>query len=144
VKIDWELQTKCWELQFELANKMKLPLVLHCVKSYYDFIPFCKKSTVPLLFHGFNGNSDVAKRLSVFENVYFSFGFYSLSVKSSESLINEIDPNKILLETDNSNLPISSIYELARKQLNWKDSFILEQIKMNTNRFYRLRNTSQF
>jgi len=132
----WNIQMECWEYQFNLAQTHKLPIIIHCVKAYEDFLPFCKKSEVPMMFHDFQGNEEIIRKLSDFDHVYFSFGKQLRVNPKVMALIRKVDKTKILLETDNADTPISKIYSAATNQLGWSNLFLQAQIKKNIIRFF--------
>lgn len=57
-KTDFVLQQEVFAAHIILANKLKKPLVLHCVKAYDEIIKMLSlhKNLVHVIFHGFNKN----------------------------------------------------------------------------------------
>ena len=57
-----EVQNKVFLEQINIANELKKPLIIHCVKRFSELIPFRKKSDLPMILHGFNKKQAVADR----------------------------------------------------------------------------------
>ena len=99
-----DLQAKVLESQIVLAQDFAKPLIIHCVRLYYDVIHCLKKKNFynPVVFHGYNGNPDITVQLLKLPNVYFSFSestFATPETSGSKSLP-LIPASRILTETD--------------------------------------------
>jgi TatD DNase family protein len=136
VDVPFSVQMNTWISNYNLAQKQFLPMIIHCVKAYYDLVPFCKQSSVPMLFHGYRGNQEITQTLLECEPVWFSFGKDLLSRPQSRSLFTEIPLSRILLETDNSGLPIARIYEEAAALLHLTPDNVKVEMKKNALRFF--------
>jgi TatD DNase family protein len=134
-QVSFTKQMEAFDFHFSLAQKIKKPIIIHCVKAYYDFIPFAKKSQVPILFHGFNGSEDVLKKLSQWPWVYFSLG-RSLFFPKGKSLWSQIPENQKLLETDNDTVSISALYQWVANLENCSLDSFSEKMKKNTFSFF--------
>lgn len=112
----WDKQLLFFEHQLKWAQSNAKPVVLHCVRSYYDVIAVVKKAraTVPLIFHGYRGNEQVTRALLAY-NSYFSFGLRELSPEK----MNAVPLSRMFFETDgNADIQIDRVYEDAGKILN--------------------------
>jgi len=136
VDVPFSVQMSAWISHFNLAQKHSLPLIIHCVKAYYDLVPFCKRSSVPLLFHGYRGNLGITQTLLDCEQVWFSFGKDLLSRPQSRAIFAQIPVSRILLETDNCGLPIARIYEKAAALLHLSLDDLQVEMKKNALRFF--------
>ncbi len=136
VSVPFAVQMNTWISHFNLAQKHSLPLIIHCVKAYYDLVPFCKRSSVPLLFHGYRGNQKITQTLLECELVWFSFGKDLISRPQSRALFAKIPVSRILLETDNSGIPIAPIYEEAAALLHLSLDDLQGEMKKNALRFF--------
>ncbi|MBQ8336878.1 MAG: TatD family hydrolase [Bacteroidaceae bacterium] len=104
-----EIQEEAFRAHAMLAEKIKKPLIIHCVKSI-DAIIAMHKETAPeqaWIIHGFRGKPQQAMQL-IKAGLYVSFGehFNAESVKA-------VPLERILIESDESRLPIEEIYSLA-------------------------------
>jgi len=136
VDVPFSVQMSAWTSHYNLAQTHRLPLIIHCVKAYYDLVPFCKRSSVPMLFHGYRGNQEITQTLLDCEPVWFSFGKDLLSRPQSRTVFAEIPVSRILLETDNSGLPIARIYEEAGALLDLSLDDLQTEMKKNALRFF--------
>lgn len=89
-----------------LARAMGKPLIIHCVRASQQLIKLCRETgahDVNMAVHGFRGNENVAQAL-INEGFYLSFGEH---FNPRALLITP--PHRILLETDESLMPIEQI-----------------------------------
>lgn len=111
----FDLQKEIFIKQIALAEKYQLPIIIHCVKSWYDLIEIRKAtcSSVPWILHGYNGNQTATEQL-LRHLFFFSFGkqLFTSGSKASKS-IRLIPLERLFLETDDSNQPINSTYQKA-------------------------------
>lgn len=114
-KTDLDLQIKVFKLQLEIAKVHNLPIVIHCVRCYNEVykILVAEKFKLPIIFHGFNKEVNVAEMFNTFD-AYFSFGKI-LKAKNIKVVnrFKDIPLNRIFLETDDEDIDIESIYEKA-------------------------------
>jgi TatD DNase family protein len=135
VEIDQKIQENVFLRQIKLANEVKKPIIIHCVRKFYEVISFKKYAEQPMIIHGFNKKEGIAKDL-LKNNFYLSFGkavLYNLSLQNTL----KITPlNKIFLETDNDDFNIKELYlkvselkEISLENLNKQILENLETIK---------------
>lgn len=103
---DFELQKEVFLQQSELAEQLRKPLIIHCVKAWQEMMAFHKTSvpSVPWIIHGFRGKPELAEQLLA-EGFYLSFGehFNAESVRRTPL-------NRLCTETDESPQAIEDIY----------------------------------
>ncbi|SDD48817.1 TatD DNase family protein [Algoriphagus faecimaris] len=112
---DISIQKAAFEAQAKTAVELAIPLILHCVKGHDLLLEYLKKAqkTPQIIWHGWNLKPHLAEELLAFP-VYFSFGAHLLRPGSNASKWLERCPrDRIFLETDDSNLDISEIYNSA-------------------------------
>jgi TatD DNase family protein len=110
---DLAIQQQAFEAQAALAKSLGLPIILHCVKGLHLLQQFVKNHSQPIIWHGFNLNPEVAKRLLA-HPVHFSFGKHLLVEHShAQAWLKTCPLDKVFFETDNSGLPIEAIYQRA-------------------------------
>ena len=125
IKIPKNIQQKIFIHQLELAQKFKLPIIIHAVKCYDDIYNILKKYNLKVQIHGFNGSPKQADNFLQI-GCYLSFGLYKKSNKLQE-FIKTIALNKILLETDEK--PHSLLIDIASEISILKQISALEMIK---------------
>jgi TatD DNase family protein len=126
-------QLLIFEAQVLLAEQLKKPVIIHCVKAHNDLIAWKKKrqTTVPLIVHGFNNNKQILEQL-LHNDFLISLGSALLNPDSNASKsIQYIPIGRLFLETDNSYLPIQTIYKAAAERLNCEIDILQKQISNN-------------
>ncbi|MDQ1857847.1 TatD family hydrolase [Chryseobacterium sp. WLY505] len=133
VSVDQKIQEEVFLRQIKIANEVKKPMIIHCVRKFYEVISFKKKAEQPMIIHGFNKKRQIAEDLLA-NNFYLSFGKAVLYNLSLQDILKNTPLNKIFLETDNEDfnieelyLKVSEIKEMSLEQLN-------EQILENLHR----------
>lgn len=137
---DWQVQVIAFTEQVRLANQLKKPLIIHCVRAYEEVLHILKEENVhvPVIFHGFNKNIQLAERL-VNMGYYLSFGAALLNEGfHAAKALTHLPLERIFLETDDSAVPIEQIYETATGWLKTgKDALIL-QLQNNFRRVFNI------
>ena len=116
INVSLNCQQEVLEHHISLAMEYQLPLIIHCVRAYDELIMLVKKySAVPAwLLHAFNGSHKQLKNLLQYSNCYFSFGAALIQGRTRYgNSLSAIPLNKLLLETDDSEVPIADIYRRA-------------------------------
>lgn len=135
VEIDQRIQEEVFLRQVKFANEVRKPIIVHCVRKFYEVISLKKYAKQPMIIHGFNKKQSIAEDL-LKNNFYLSFGkavLYNLSLQNTLK-ITPLD--KIFLETDNDDfnieelyLKVSEIKEISLEDLNKQIVENLETIK---------------
>lgn len=133
---DLKIQEEVFLKQIRISNAVKKPVIIHCIRKFYEVISFKKYAEQPMIIHGFNKKESIARDL-LKNNFYLSFGkalLYNLSLQNTL----KITPlNKIFLETDNDDFDIEELYlkvsELKGISLENVNRQILENLDTITN-----------
>ena len=107
-----DLQRKVFCLQVEYSESFKKPLIIHCVKAFHDLFQIHKmyRCTMPWIIHGFSGSAEIVQKC-IAEGMMLSFGKHLFTENShSFRIATNISLAHVLLETDESQRPISDIY----------------------------------
>jgi len=105
-----ENQILILEQQIALAEELKKPMILHCVRCFAELIGIKERLMVkiPMIIHGFNKNEELGKQLMA-KGFLLSFGAAILKENSAAAkLIEELED--FFLETDDSETTIEEIY----------------------------------
>ena len=123
-----EFQLEVFEAQLLLAEKYKMPVIIHCVAAFQELIALKQKLkiTVPLVIHGFSKSGELADQL-LKQGFYISFGKYLVKNPELESVFSAVPNNRFFLETDTIEEGIQQVYDLAAKYKNI-DVVTLQQI----------------
>lgn len=126
-------QMQVFTRQAELAEKVRKPLIVHCVKGYQHVIGVHKdiSATVPWAIHGFRGKPTVAV---MFLRAGFWLSFGAMFNPESLRLVNV---DRILAETDESWLSIEEVIE--GMELERGDKGLLRRIAANSRKFLSLQ-----
>ena len=102
---DKEIQKEVFVRQLQLANKLRLPIVIHCREAFGDMMQLLKENHDLLensgTFHCFSGSLEIANE-AIKLGLYISVGGVSTFKNATrlQEAIKEIPIDKIILETD--------------------------------------------
>jgi TatD DNase family protein len=133
----FELQKTSFILQADLAEEIKKPLIIHCVKSYSILLELKKKLNpkMPWIVHGFRNSSKLANQL-MSTGIFLSFGVSLLWEKHLQELICSIPLNAFLIETDDSNETIDNLTNFVCKlRCITQEEFLMNQRSIYTKLF---------
>jgi TatD DNase family protein len=130
--VSFELQLKAFRAQLEIAETLRKPLVIHCVRAYPELISEKKSSRDGALWivHGFRGNAEIASQL-VKHGFYLSFGEALMTDQRLGKIFATIPDERFFLETDESAISIREIYAKAALLRNADLEKIMQQQKEN-------------
>lgn len=134
IDVPLENQLTFFEQQIKLAEKLELPLIIHCVKAWEELIRVYKKykPQSPWILHGFRGNKQQVEQL-------MKFGFYfSIGQNFNSDALKAIYTNRLFLETDDACINIQSVYKNVSEVLSFKSDFLLEKIDQNVSLVFNL------
>ncbi len=136
VTTDQKIQEEVFLKQIRLANELKKPLIIHCVRKFYEVISLKKHAEQPMIIHGFNKKGSVAKDL-LKNNFYLSFGKAVLYNLSLQNTLKSTPLDRIFLETDNDAFNIEELYlkvsELKKISLETLNKQITENLEIIKN-----------
>ena len=132
ISTDFALQEYCFIEQINIANRSCKPLIIHCVRAYSDLQKLKKEiqSDLPWIIHGYQGNLEMTKSL-IRNGFYFSVGEPILKNESKQIILQSIPFERLFLETDDKDISILEIYQLAMKRLNMDEQRFAEAIFNN-------------
>lgn len=132
---DLKTQGEAFLRQLRIAEEIKKPVIIHCVRKFYEVISFRKYTSQPMVMHGFNKKQKVAADL-LDNNFYLSFGKAVLYNLSLQDTLKAVPLHRIFLETDDEDFDIGILYEkvsvlrgISLKSLNEQIRENLETIK---------------
>ena len=110
-----KLQEEVFLKQIRVAEAVKKPIIVHCVKSFNELIAIKKvvRPKVPMIIHGFHRKIDLAKELTQ-KGFYLSFGRALLESDLVKEALRSIPLDQVFFETDDDKaLVVSEVYETA-------------------------------
>ena len=140
INISMQLQTDIFIKQIKIAEKFNLPVIIHCVRAIHEIVKIKQQinNKNTWVYHGFNKNTQIAEYL-IENNFILSFG--KAIISNNNKIINVLqntDINKILLENDNAEIPISEVYKKVSDITNIKINKLTSIVNANFNKtFYK-------
>jgi TatD DNase family protein len=130
---DFRLQEEFFLKQIRVAEAVRKPVVVHCVRSFNELIAIQKviKPKVPMIIHGYSRKLDLASELYK-KGFFLSFGEALLSSPQVQEVIKNIPMERIFLETDDEvDLDICEVYNSASRILGVSVEFLKDKIYQN-------------
>jgi TatD DNase family protein len=123
-----EQQAQLFIAHIELAEKLRKPLIIHCVKAWQELICIRKQYTsdIPWIIHGFRGNGELARQMIQF-GFQLSFGIHF----RLDALRVAWDTHNLYAETDDSNTSIIEVYQRITAQLSITREALSHEISEN-------------
>lgn len=134
---DWDTQCRAFEWQIALAEALRKPLVIHCVKAFQECLALLKQTSVPVMFHGINNRLSVVR--PVIDTGYFlSFGKTLLHPNAAIlETFGAVPLEQLFLETDDSPIGIREIYKTAAQLRNIPEKEIALQLESNFSKVFK-------
>jgi TatD DNase family protein len=107
------MQEEIFIKQIRIAEDLKKPVIIHCVKCYNELLSIKKivRPRVPMVVHGFNTKIEIARQL-LDKGFYLSLGGAVLQEGSNAmKVLQEIPMERLFLETDDKDISIIDIYK---------------------------------
>jgi TatD DNase family protein len=131
IEIEFEIQKQLFISQLNLAVKYNKLVIIHCVKAFNELIEICKpyQKQIPLVIHGFNKSSQLAKQLI---NFGFYLSFHPSIFSKPNFYLSKIDIKHVFLETDDDDqITIEDVYNKASIYFQMEESELKEKIYCN-------------
>jgi TatD DNase family protein len=133
IAVPMQEQLRIFEKQVEMAESVRLPVLLHLVRSFNEIIAFMKtiQPMVPMIIHGYQGNAQMAEAL-VKAGFLISFG-EAITREHSKALtaLEQVPVELMFLETDESDLDIRELYRFAAQAKGISEDHLRMQIFEN-------------
>jgi TatD DNase family protein len=121
------LQKEVFLLQALLAEEVRKPLIIHCVKAWEELLSAKKevRPRMPWIVHGFRGNGILAGQL-IGQGLCLSFG-----VNCQTEALKAAWPHRLFTETDEALIDIRQVYQQLSTSLQISDALFACQIEKN-------------
>ena len=133
-------QTIIFKAQALIAEELKKPMIIHCVKAYQEMISIRQvmNPSVPWIIHGFNKNEQTARQL-IKAGFFLSFGTSLFGISNLSRLFTSLPNDTLFLETDEeSGSKLKFLYEFAAKTKNISTGEFNEIIKYNFKQSFKI------
>jgi TatD DNase family protein len=131
-KVPWNLQLDAFTWQLELAEKMKKPVIVHCVRAQQEILRLLIDFNVEFVFHGFKRSLKMAQEI-VAVGGGISLDVHFLRTEVGQQVAGSIPHQFIFLETDDQPISVLEAYiclaEIWQKGLDEVEEIILENAK---------------
>lgn len=138
ISVSLDKQIELFIKQINTSEKFKLPVIIHCVKSWNEILAIRKKikPTQTWIFHGFRKTNLVESVLN--SGVHISIGTAVLWDEKLQDCVQKIPTDRLFLETDNdTNYSIEDVYLKVALIKNISLSELEKQIELNTINTFR-------
>ena len=138
-KTDFQLQENCFKRQIHLANILKKPIIVHCVKAFSETIILLQeeKCRVPVIFHDFNKGGILAEQL-ISKGYFLLFGKHLFQTRTA-AVFKTLPLTHIFLETDDATTGIIEIYKKAAELSGTSVEILSSQIESNARLVFNQR-----
>lgn len=110
-----EAQITVFRAQLTIAERLKKPVILHCVHAFEEVMKILSDYRLPVvIFHGFIGSKEQAQR-AVAEGYYLSFGERTFRSPKTVEAMRSTPLSHLFVESDESTTPIEDIYAQIAK-----------------------------
>ena len=137
-----EAQIDIFKAHALIAEELKKPLIIHCVRAYQEIISIHQKINpiVPWIIHDFNKNEKLADQL-IKSGFILSFGKSLCDNKPYLlKLFSELPDDYYFFETDEeTGVKLKLLYECAAKIKNISLEKLVEIIKHNFERCFKIK-----
>ncbi len=117
IDVPEDVQTEVFTKQILLANEIKKPIIIHCVRRFQEIINLKKTGSTEWIIHGFNKKEQLAQQL-LDKGFFLSFGYATLHNVSLQQTIKNIPLDRLFLESDDAYFQISELYEKVAELKN--------------------------
>ena len=138
IGIDMAEQIRSFVIQAELAEELRKPLIIHCVRSHEQILQVHRmmKPSIPWIIHGFNRTYSIARVLQE-HGLILSIGRELLTENHHmRTSFQEIVQFPFFLETDGKEITIEAMYSEASALLTMKTEHITSLIEQHFQNVY--------
>lgn len=128
---DLNVQQDIFTKHLDVAHDLKLPVIVHSVRTYDEVWNLVKGTEVPIILHGFSASEQQWEKFNESENVYYSLGIREIN---RLKYLDRMNLNRILLETDNQLYSIKDVYEEFAKRRGVEVVELQDIVKVNVSK----------
>jgi len=126
------IQLTCLEAQLQLAQHLKLPVSLHCIKAHNEMLSLLKQYKVKGVIHGLGGSVQIAQQ---YINLGFKFGVNGVTVRDNAKRYHELVQifglQHIVLETDYPNVNLPGLVKSDLADINTVAQKVADLLKVS-------------
>ena len=144
--VPFSLQQNVFIQQALIAEKVKKPLLIHCVRAANEIIKLKKelKPKMPWIIHGYNSNLFTGREL-IRHGFFLSIGVDLLNDASNAlKLLPEIPLDRLFFETGDMDVSVEKIYQKAALLLNTELISLMKLVNSNFTRVFQMDKSKKF
>lgn len=135
-----DVQLRVLREQLTWADRLRLPVVLHCVRAFEPIMKELQAHTLRgVIFHGFIGSCEQARR-AVEAGYYLSIGERTLRSSRTVDALRRMPLDRLFCETDDSPTPIEEIYSRSAAALGIDEKVLQDILLQNYKRIFTPNN----
>lgn len=129
--VDRAAQERLFRLHLEAAERLSLPVVLHCVRAFEPVMEILRRYRLrAVIFHGFIGSPQQAAR-AVQRGYYLSFGPSAQRSPRTLEALRMSPADRIFAETDDTGADIAEVYAMICEARGMAMETLKERIMLN-------------
>jgi TatD DNase family protein len=134
-----DLQLEVFEMQVAIAEELRKPLIIHCVRAWDELLATQKRlrPRTKWMIHGFRGSPEHAVQL-LSKGFYLSIWFNFAIRSESETLLRSLPKDKFFLETDGAETDIKEIYRKVAVDLGISEDDLKSLMLDNYYNFFEI------
>ena len=129
--VDRVAQERLFRLHLDAAQRLCLPVVLHCVRAFEPVMNILREYSLrTAIFHGFIGSEQQATR-AVGRGYYLSFGPATTRSPRTVAALRSVPLERIFAETDDTGADIADVYEMICRVRGVEMETLKERLAQN-------------
>lgn len=129
--VDRVAQDRLFRLHLDAAQRLCLPVVLHCVRAFEPVMNILREYRLrAVIFHGFIGSEQQATR-AVGRGYYLSFGPATTRSPRTVAALRSVPLERIFAETDDTGADIADVYEMICRVRGVEMETLKERLAQN-------------
>ena len=129
--VDRVAQERLFRLHLDAAQRLCLPVVLHCVRAFEPVMNILREYRLrTAIFHGFIGSEQQAAR-AVGRGYYLSFGPATTRSPRTVAALRSVPLERIFAETDDTGADIADVYEMICRVRGVEMETLKERLAQN-------------
>ena len=129
--VDRVAQDRLFRLHLDAAQRLCLPVVLHCVRAFEPVMNILREYRLrAVIFHGFIGSEQQATR-AVGRGYYLSFGPATTRSPRTVAALRSVPLERIFAETDDTDAGIADVYGMICRVRGVEMETLKERLAQN-------------
>lgn len=133
---DRHVQQRMFREQLAIAQRLRKPVVVHCVRAFEPTMEILKEYDLPgVVFHGFIGSPEQAAT-AVGKGYFLSFGLRTFRSPKTMRALRQTPAGSVFCETDDDPVTIEEIYGMVAHERKTSIEQLAAQIMDNYKKLF--------